>query len=494
MIKQITSKVELNKFLSLSDLAYHKFCVSIVNDLTKDLSINKLENISLNVGINSKFKLLNRIIIISKLFLIFIKTHIQYTLFVLLFCIRNKTNNQINNRFFDDIKYIFISPLNNRNLGLIFKLFHEDSLHIYLPSSSFSFLLKINQKNNNINSNEFVMNPAIPSVRVLLKILKYIIYKGIFIQDAIDNLRGDKKYLNFHRRIYLVLVRHEWAKNVVKKIKKNIPNAIVILENDFGGNKLALVEEMNNNNIKNIHVQHGTYFLDNIEFIPPLAKFMFCCSERERKIQIQNGYSPENLFVYGQSFQTIKDSSMYSNNISSEFDIVILGSRGSKWRQEGFLELLSILNKRPYKDLKIRLRHDPAINEAHKKYWENAIPNAVISQNNTLFRDIQFGKIIITFSADAMITCLRQHKKTIYCTIYNEKNHLIYNFLKNKSFLRFADTQEELKKAINFFLAIEDENFVNMINDEFIDYNFGISDMNKIKFNFSSALNQIYNR
>jgi len=492
-INQITRKVDLNEFLNFSNLAYHKFCVLIVEDLTKDLRREKLINVSLNVGINSRPKYLNQIIVFFKLLLILIKTHIQYISFVFLFCIRNKTTNQIKNQNPNKLKYIFMPPLNQRNFELIFNLLHKESLHIYLPSSNFSFLLKVNQKNKNINSNEFALNPAMPSAAVLLKTLKYIISKGVYIQNMIDNLRGDKRYLNFHRKIYLALVRQEWATNVVKKIKKIVPNAIVILENDIGGNKLALVEELNKNNIKNIHVQHGTYFSDDIEFTPALAKFMFCCSEREREIQIQNGYSPENLFVYGQPLQTLKDSTSYSKNISPEFDIVILGSRGPKWRQEGLIELLSIF-KSHYKDIKIQLRHDPIIDETHKKYWENAIPNVAVSKNSTLFEDIQSGKIIITFSEDALISCLKNHKKTIFCTIYNEKNAIVYNFLQKKSFIRFADTLEKLEDAINYFSSISDEDFFDMIDDEFIGYNFGISDINKIKNNFSVVLSHIYNR
>ena len=49
-IKQITREVDLNEFLNFSDFAYHKFCVSVVKDLIKDLSKEKLKNASLNVG------------------------------------------------------------------------------------------------------------------------------------------------------------------------------------------------------------------------------------------------------------------------------------------------------------------------------------------------------------------------------------------------------------------------------------------------------------
>lgn len=90
-----------------------------------------------------------------------------------------------------------------------------------------------------------------------------------------------------------------------------------------------------------------------------------------------------------------------------------------------------------------------------------------------------------------MISCLGHHKKTIFCFRSIDYPH-IYDFLLHRRFVKLADTPEKLIEAVNYFQDVSDDEFFSMVDDDFIDYNFGKSDFNKILEDIHNSLKTIY--
>lgn len=477
-LKKVSNKENLNEVFNFSDVAYHKFLFNVAKDFFIFLEKSKQEEVTFEAAPVSKISSLAQNKITIKLLLRFTVIHFKYLIFSMLFRILNKRPM----KKIDDggIKYLFVSPLGRLNLERLYKFSPKESLLLYLPSANFSYLKKLGRRSDRFfERNEFVINPVTPSFGVLKKLLRYAFSKRVSIEKFFEETAGENKYRSFHKKLYLTLVRQYQAKIITSEIIEKFKDSILILQNDQGGNFLTLTEELNKRGICNVHIQHGTFFSDNMEFIPPLSEYFFCCSEREKKIQIKNGLDPKRVFVYGAPLQTIDGSIIQSGKKRPEFDIIVLASRSYKSLTDERLKML-IAIQRKFKNKSLRLRHDPNACESEKKRWEKAIPGYVISKKKRLSEDINSAAIVATFSADALISCLRQHKKTVFCYKSTSKNGNIYDFLKDKPFIRLADTSDSLIEAIHYFSEISDEAFRGMVDDKFVDYNFGVSDKDAI--------------
>ena len=487
VLLKIAQEADLNSILSLSDLAFYKFCVGVsIKHLIKNIE-SWDDNIEINSIYDPSYELsgFDKINIFIRLCYALTKSHFEYCLFALFFRIRNKTKNLIKRKDLKNFKYVFFSPPNNRNFRSAIAQHKDVCLHAYLPFLNFPFLAKVNEDHA---GNEFVINPILPSVSVVIKIFRHLFKGAINIQYLIDKVLDKKYFCFFIKRLYFILIRQQQAKIIVNVLKNKNPEIVAILENDFSGIKLMLAEECNNQKIKNVHIQHGTYFSDDLEFIPPISRYFFCCSERERNIQIQAGFNPKNLFVYGAPIQTLNDSEQYLNSVYPQFDIVVLASRGISQ-----IIIAGMLNdiRKIFENLTLKLRHDPAIKKEEQLYLENMISNTVISKNKKLIEDIMSGRILLTFSEDAMISCLRQKKKTIFCPNFERADKGVYGFLSNMPFIRVVTSSLALIEAINYFFEIPDEEYMVLVDDDFIDYNFGISDLSKVQNNIFRFLEEV---
>ena len=456
-LKNTTEKLNLNEFLQLSDLAYHKFFVSVIKKLTSKFTLEEVKNATLYCKSDLKLSIVDKVRILCLLFFKLIGTTLEFMFFVVVFRIRNDSINRLEKYSFNkNIKYIFMTPLNKkRNFEMVTDVYNKgEAIYAYLPTSNISLVSSIAKK-----SNVFFINPEVPTIGTIIKMVKYTLTKGILIQKWIEQIKADIFGLEFHKKIYLFLIYQYWAKLVVDDIEEFFKNCVVVLDNDISGTQLALTEELNKRNIKTVQVQHGTYFSDNIEYIPPLCKYMLCCSKREMKIQIQSGFCKNNLFTYGIPFRTLNNIENRKVITPSEVDCLILGSGGPLWYQERLIEIVNSVKSSYFEKLKVKIRPHPDIKESQKKNWEGLIKNKIISSNKSLIEDIDSAKIIISFSMDALTPCLKRKKKTIFCVNYHHNNKITYEFLMEVDFIRFADTSDELIEAVEYFRKISDEEF-----------------------------------
>lgn len=492
-IKKFASELDINAELHLSDLAYHKFILSITRSLGSVLEKNEFRCLSCNLKHESHPDTIKKIKYLYLLTYLSLKIYLSFFLFALLYKIILKSF-KLDFSPPKKVKYFFISPVRKvSKFDLIHKLFRENYLSAFILTSNISLVHNINKRILK-KENEQFMHLVIPNPKLLLRMLSYTFRKGIYFHQILNNLFNKVNHkvniLIFHDKFFKMILYEYWAKLTVSHLKDNYPNAIYILENDLSGQLMALTEELNNEGIKTIQLQHGSYFRDNIWYIQPLCKYMLCCSEREKQIQIEAGVDPSNLFVYGAPLQTLIESKNYDKNTISHFDIVILGG-GPQWYMDEIKSILKGFDVK-CKEKKIRLRHHPVISKNYKKIWEDLVPGAIISDNETLSEDIQSGKLIISFSIDTLISCLRKDKKTIYCTPYHKSNKKTYDILLNMPFIKFADTRERLFQAIDYFEDISNDNLSDMVCDSFVDYNFGISDLRTVSKNLNDALKIIH--
>ena len=58
-------------------------------------------------------------------------------------------------------------------------------------------------------------------------------------------------------------------------------------------------------------------------------------------------------------------------------------------------------------------------------------------------------------------------------------------------FIRVVTSSLALIEAINYFFEIPDEEYMVLVDDDFIDYNFGISDLSKVQNNIFRFLEEV---
>jgi hypothetical protein len=488
-LKKVADKENLNKVFNFSEVAYHKFLFNVAYNFLLFLEEHEKKEFNFEAATVSKISKITRNKITIKLVLRLTAIHFKYFIFSLLFRIFNKRPMKKINR--GGIKYIFVSALGRLNIECLYKFSPDDSLYLYMPSANFSYLRKLNRRGDRlIERNKFVINPVTPNFGVLKKLLRYAVQKRVGIERFFEQATGEVKYNTYHKKLYLMLVRQYQAEVIVDEISEKFKDPVIILQNDNGGNLLTLTEELNIRGICNVHIQHGTFFSDNKQFIPPLSDYFFCCSERERRLQINDGVDPKKVFVYGAPLQTIDNSIIQPEKNRPEFDIVIIASRSFKSLTNERLKILIGINRK-FRNKSLRLRLDPKDSESEKKKWKKAIPGCVISKNKKLLEDINSAAIVATFSVDTLISCLRQHKKTIFCYEPTRDNEVLYDFMKDKPFIKLASTSDNLIEAIHYFSEIQDETFSGMVDDKFIDYNFGISNKDAINKKIFKKLSEI---
>ena len=312
-IEIFTNELDINAELHLSDLAYHKFILSTTSSMVSGLDKDEFQSLSSNLKYENHLDTLKKTKYFCLLFFLSFKIFLFYFLVALLYklILHSPEFEESQN-----IKHFFISPIRKvSKFDLIPKILSKNFLSAFILNSNISLVCNFNKRILK-KERELFLNLVFPHPKLFFRMLSYTIRKGIYIHHTLNDL--SKKASNkvntliFHDKFFKMMLYKYWAKLTVNHLKNDYPNAIYILENDLGGQLMALTEELNASSIKTVQLQHGTYFCDNIWYVPPLCKYMLCCSEREKQIQIESGVNSNNLFVYGAPLQTLKDSKNYA--------------------------------------------------------------------------------------------------------------------------------------------------------------------------------------
>lgn len=275
----------------------------------------------------------------------------------------------------------------------------------------------------------------------------------LLIQLKKENIESFFPYL---KGIVKYLIIKDFSEKLVKEFNKS---TVWICDGDVDPSFIALIKTVEENGMKSVSLQHGSFFSGNKFYLPSICDYVFACSEREKELFVKEGAFNENIFVIGAPLQVFAHDEVFFKKSKLNYDILILltdtNSENSFSAQKQLLNELSQLVK-----LKILIRFRPASFENDFIKLNDFIGKNMIVSNDTLSNDIHNSKAVITFSFDAMYNCLIQ----------------------KKGILLIGDLPcvNELKKS-NSLLTI-DYNGINTIN----------STLNNLKFNGNDS-NLIWN-
>lgn len=229
-------------------------------------------------------------------------------------------------------------------------------------------------------------------------------------------------------------------------------------------------------NDKTVHIQHGTFLKYPSLYCNPASDFSLCCSEREKLIILQHNKFNSKVEVLGaplQSFENMEATIKKSNT----FDIVVLMTMVTDVNKEDQIRLLSKIGN---SGLKVLIRYRPSSKAYDRSILSPYTQGMTISNGTTLKQDILCSKAVVSFSEDAIFECFINEKKVIFCRTEEYRN--IYNFNHHSDNVIICNINELFDIDINKFV----ENPTNYEQDEFVRYNFGEFNFNRLIANMKT--------
>ena len=255
---------EHHHYLELSKVALLKLVQIGLKEVTRFWSLESVNNI----GKTRKKRKGSIFLVLFQLSIFLIYYHI--ILFVLgLFFRKKKQPNK------SAIKFLF-RPKMGKHFAKLGEPFENGEKYLVIGFDD------IRRKKYKAYESAEIVLPGRSTFKGFSKSLGFIFSK--FLEIA--KLNGVSEFNQAELLIFgKVFIRHiygqEVAKTLVPRGKKE--NSIWILENDFGIPHLAIADYFNQNQIKCAHLQHGVFFQNNLEYTPPVAQYMLCCSARNKE-------------------------------------------------------------------------------------------------------------------------------------------------------------------------------------------------------------------
>jgi hypothetical protein len=347
------------------------------------------------------------------------------------------------------------------------------------------------QKIKFINSNYKFLFPIIPGISAISKTIKYFfIHRRKLIGHLINAYKYDFSInaTDIDRFIIKNLIYNESEKKHAKTITRNANNAIFIFDQDAGGKELMIVDKLNQKNFITVMIQHG--IITDPRLYIPVTKYMFCCSEREKKLLTSCNVSDKRLMTLGTAFQNIVQNSNIKKEKKYNTKLLVLASSGKNFTDKyiDIIKTSKVIKNIENKALRLRPGDTPII----KQKWKESLPDFKIRQNISNITEIVNADIIITFSYDALIKCLSLKKKVIVGLpqIDFDSN---YVFLSEINFLRTVKNSDELDGKLIELFKLSQKEYNAELNQSILNYNFGETDIYKIRDNFNHNIKVLKN-
>lgn len=157
-------------------------------------------------------------------------------------------------------------------------------------------------------------------------------------------------------------------------------------------------------------LQHGIFFRPSFNFIPLYCDNVLCCSEREKRIYIENGIAEERIEVFGAPLQTLQESGV-SQNTNKHYDLLVMMTDVKEINIDIMRKVLSYI-KQNYKSVLVRMR--PRSRKADEAYLAKELEGMVISAPGTPIEDdILCCDKVVSFSEDANVEIAKLNKPFI---------------------------------------------------------------------------------
>lgn len=157
-------------------------------------------------------------------------------------------------------------------------------------------------------------------------------------------------------------------------------------------------------------LQHGIFFRPSFNFIPLYCDNVLCCSEREKRIYIENGIAEERIEVFGAPLQTLQESGV-SQNTNKHYDLLVMMTDVKEINIDIMRKVLSYI-KQNYKSVLVRMR--PRSRKADEAYLAKELEGMLISAPGTPIEDdILCCDKVVSFSEDANVEIAKLNKPFI---------------------------------------------------------------------------------
>lgn len=288
---------------------------------------------------------------------------------------------------------------------------------------------------------------------------------GYFISVLITSLLYKKYIIRFQNKIAADTISIKW-----------------LFDYDFDYKYIIFNNEIKKQRPSDVtfHVQHGAFFGYEDAYCNPVSDINLCCSPREKVIIENYNKYHSRIFPLGSSLQSIDKSE--DNNILASFDVLVLLTDTVIAETTDFqIKLLKDLSKR---SIDVLVRYRPQSAQIDKKVLSGYTHGMKISAGTTLKNDILSAKMVVCFSEDAVYECIRNHKRVVYMVCDTS----FYNFTNAES------SQMHIFSPESFDNSVFNRNFeydiIDYSTDEFVRYNFGDFEFEKLKMKLNNIINQ----
>jgi hypothetical protein len=235
---------------------------------------------------------------------------------------------------------------------------------------------------------------------------------------------------------------------------------------------MAMVNNLHAKGFKSTMLQHGIFFEKRFDYIPLICDNVYCCSEREKRIYVENGTPEDRVYVFGAPLQTLQLTKKGKNTGGEHYDLLVLVTAIKDSNLKLTKDVLSYI-QRNYKSVLIRMR--PRSRKADEELLHDVLQGMVLSPVGTsIGDDIMNSKKVISFSVDANIEVAKYKKPFVY--IWNGENSEIVKEIK-------CATRDNFKEEIDKLMSMD---FYSTFSEDQYREILGETDIEILKKRFSS--------
>lgn len=204
---------------------------------------------------------------------------------------------------------------------------------------------------------------------------------------------------------------------------------------------LASVANLHIKCIPSTMLQHGIFFQPVYDFLPLLCDKVLCCSERERKIYIDNDTEADRIIVFGAPLQTLQQvEDVKGRHVS--YDLLVMMTLINNDNVELVRQVLEYI-KSNFNNILIRMR--PRSRKNDELLLADTLKGLTLSKAGTgIVEDIMNCKRIVSFSLDANIEIVRCQKPFIYIWDGKSEDNITQLNCATK-----CNYKEEIRKLMN---------------------------------------------
>lgn len=284
------------------------------------------------------------------------------------------------------------------------------------------------------------------------------------------------------KRMLFVLSHFAIYNEVVKSYLRQIEgfNGKWILEHEKYYFMPVVIELHNRGEICTM-LQHGAFLEKSYNYIPLFCDKVLCCSEREKRIYVENGVGESRVMVFGVPLQTLQLPLERTYTGANQYDLLVLMTAVEDENQDVLQKILRYI-KSEYKNVLVRMR--PRSRKSDEKRLSDVLQGMEISPVGTsIEEDIARCKKVLSFSEDANIVVVKFNKPFVYIWtpfVYISTERLC----EMKSMGNFG-TEENYKEEINKLMT---QDFYSTFDKDQYNEVLGESDVDELRKRFKEYI------